>query len=132
MAQRLARSPCKPLGRPFPASFSLISTLKQLTVYMFVINVLPMTGFESRTSGIISDHSANWATTTVRGFYARNQKMQKWLKKWEQWKNFMHFAQNVRQLLKLRIWDFRFESGPFDLKIFKCCAASCDKLKMQK
>ena len=28
---------------------------------------LPMTGFEPRSSGIESDHSANWATTTAPG-----------------------------------------------------------------
>ena len=48
---------------PFPASFSLFSSL-QYTVdrkQMFN-NFLPMTGFKPRTSGIRSDRSTNWAT----------------------------------------------------------------------
>ena len=52
---------------PFPASFSLFSSF-QYTVdskQMFDINkFLPMTGFKLRTSGIGSDRSTNWATTT--------------------------------------------------------------------
>ena len=49
------------LNGPFPASFSLFSvfylfyTVKQ----MFGINILPMTEFEPRTSGVESDHSTN-------------------------------------------------------------------------
>ena len=31
-----------------------------------VISSLPKTGFEPRTSGVGSDHSTNWATTTAR------------------------------------------------------------------
>ena len=52
---------------PFPASFSLFLSF-QYTVdskQMFDINkFLPMTGFKPRTSGIGSNHSTNWATTT--------------------------------------------------------------------
>ena len=35
---------------------------------MFYKN-LPVSGFELRTIGIGSDHSANWATTTAKLFY---------------------------------------------------------------
>ena len=56
------------LNGPSPASFSLFSSF-QYTVgskKMFNINkFLPMAGFERRTSGIGSDRSTNWATTTV-------------------------------------------------------------------
>ena len=52
---------------PFPASFSLFLSF-QYTVdskQMFDTNkFLLMTGFKPRTSGIGSDHSTNWATTT--------------------------------------------------------------------
>ena len=34
---------------------------------MFNINNMPMSGFEPRTSGIASDRSTNWATTTAQG-----------------------------------------------------------------
>ena len=55
---------------PFPASFPLSSSL-QYTVdskQMFYINkFLPMTGFKLRTSGIGSNRSTNWATTTALG-----------------------------------------------------------------
>ena len=52
---------------PFQASFSLFSPFQYTVVskQMFFINkFLPMTGFEPRTSGIGSDRSTNWATTT--------------------------------------------------------------------
>ena len=53
---------------PFPASFSLFSSF-QYTVdskQMYNVNkFLPMTGFEPRTSGLGSDRSTNWATTTA-------------------------------------------------------------------
>ena len=45
---------------PLPASFSLFSSLQQLTVNIFgVDNILPKARFELRTSGIGSDRSAN-------------------------------------------------------------------------
>ena len=51
----------------FPASSSLFSSF-QNTVdskqMFFVYKFLPMTGFEPQTSGIGSDRSTNWATTT--------------------------------------------------------------------
>ena len=53
-------------SRPLFRYFRLFNT--QLTVNkcsMYKIN-LPMTGFKPRTSGIGSDHSTNWATTTAR------------------------------------------------------------------
>ena len=34
-------------------------------IQMFDVNVLPMTGFEPRTSGVGSDISINWATTAA-------------------------------------------------------------------
>ena len=37
----------------------------RLTVNMFIIKKLPMTGFEPQTSGIGNDHTANCATTTA-------------------------------------------------------------------
>ena len=53
---------------PFPASFSLFLSF-QYTVdskQMFNINkFMPMSGFEPQTSGIGSDRSTNWATTTA-------------------------------------------------------------------
>ena len=51
---------------PFLASF-LFSSFQYTVdiIQMFDINkFLPMTGFEPRTSGIGSDRSTNWATTT--------------------------------------------------------------------
>ena len=52
---------------PFPASSSLFSSF-HYTVdckQMFdITKFLPMTGFEPRISGIRSDRSTNWATTT--------------------------------------------------------------------
>ena len=35
----------------------------------FKYNFLPMTGFEPWTSGIRSDRSTNWATTTAHYYY---------------------------------------------------------------
>ena len=59
-------------NEPFPASFSLFSSY-QYTVdikLMFDINkFLPMTGFEPWTSGIGSDRSTNWASTTSKMFF---------------------------------------------------------------
>ena len=37
----------------------------QFTVENVLYKSLPMTGFEPRTSGVWSDHSTNWATTTA-------------------------------------------------------------------
>ena len=58
------------LNGPFPASFSLFLSF-QYTVdskQMFNVNkFLPMTRFEPWTSGIGSDLSTNWATTTALG-----------------------------------------------------------------
>ena len=42
----------------------------QLTVNIDQYKLLPMTGFETRTSGIRSDHSTNCATTTAILFYS--------------------------------------------------------------
>ena len=50
---------------PIPASFFLFFVFSiQLTVNV-QYKILPMTGFEPRISGIESDRSINWATTTV-------------------------------------------------------------------
>ena len=52
---------------PLPASFSSFVYFQQLTVFIYLyvqILILKLTGFKPRTSGIRSDHSANWATTT--------------------------------------------------------------------
>ena len=62
-----------------PGLLSLFSFF-QYTVdskQMFYINkFLPMTGFEPRTSGIGSDRSTNWATTTalIKVFWCHNSK----------------------------------------------------------
>ena len=59
------------LNGPFPASFSLFSSFQYSvdSIQMFDINkFLPMTGFEPRASGIRSDRSTNWATTTSINF----------------------------------------------------------------
>ena len=45
-----------------PGLFFVLVFSTQLTVH----NILPMNGFEPRTSSIGSDRSANWATTTKR------------------------------------------------------------------
>ena len=53
---------------PFPVSFSLFLSFQYTvdSIQMFNINkFLPMTGFEPRTSGIGSNCSTNWATTTA-------------------------------------------------------------------
>ena len=34
-------------------------------IQMFDVKVLPMTGFEPRTSGVVSNISINWATTAA-------------------------------------------------------------------
>ena len=34
--------------------------------HIFYFKKLPMTGLEPRTSGVGSDHSTNWATTTAQ------------------------------------------------------------------
>ena len=52
-----------------PASFSLFSSFQNTidSKQMFnIYKILPMTGFEPRTSGIGSDRSSNWATTTAQ------------------------------------------------------------------
>ena len=53
---------------PFPASFSLFSSFQYTVdsiIQMFDINkFLLITGFETRTSGIGSNRSTSWATTT--------------------------------------------------------------------
>ena len=54
---------------PFSASFTLFSFFHYTvdSKQMFYTNkLLPMTGFEPRTSGTGSDRSTNWATTTAR------------------------------------------------------------------
>ena len=50
--------------------FSLFSSFHRLTVvYLyFHYKILPLTGFELRTSAIGSNRSANWATTTAQQF----------------------------------------------------------------
>ena len=45
---------------PFPPSFSLFSSFQ----FQFLILLIVMTGFKQRISGIGSDRSTNWATTT--------------------------------------------------------------------
>ena len=55
------------LNGPFTASFFFISSYQyswQETIALYIS--LSMTGFEPRTSGIASNHSTNWATTTAR------------------------------------------------------------------
>ena len=55
---------------PFLASFSFIFVFSiQLTVNNVQYKCLPMTGFEPRTSGIGSDRSTNWATTTAHHLF---------------------------------------------------------------
>ena len=50
---------------PFPSSFFFIFIFSiQLTANV-QYKCLPMSGFELRTSGIRSNHSTNWATTTA-------------------------------------------------------------------
>ena len=57
---------------PFPAYFYFYFSSFQYTVdskQMFNIKTfLPMTGFDPWTSGIVSDRSTNWATTTALRF----------------------------------------------------------------
>ena len=48
---------------PFPASFSLFSSFN--TIDSKTNKCLSMTGFESRTSGVESECSTNFATTTA-------------------------------------------------------------------
>ena len=51
---------------PFPASFFFIFFFSlQLTITNVLYKRLPMTGFELWTSGVRSNHSTNWATTTA-------------------------------------------------------------------
>ena len=52
----------RPLQAPF-IYFRLFNTAD--SIQMYYIKVPPMTGFEPLTSGIRSDHSTNWATTTA-------------------------------------------------------------------
>ena len=46
-------------------SFSLFDSKQMFNINKF----LPMTGFEPRTSGIGSNHSTNWATTTAQDIF---------------------------------------------------------------
>ena len=58
---------CLKMGHSRPLFFFIFVFSIQLTVnvrYKF----LPMTGFEPRTSGIGSDRSTNWATTTAKNY----------------------------------------------------------------
>ena len=52
-------------SRPLILYFRLFNAVDRIT-NMFDIKVLPMTGFEPRTSGVGSDCSTNWVTTTAR------------------------------------------------------------------
>ena len=50
----------------FPASFCLFPSFQYSWLYTNVPHKsFPMTGFEPRTSGVGSDRSTNWATTTA-------------------------------------------------------------------
>ena len=53
-------------SRPLFLHFCLFNPVdsKQCLIY-----ILPMTGFEPRTSGVGTDRFANWATTTAHKFY---------------------------------------------------------------
>ena len=48
--------------RPLFLYFRLFNTVESK---QYSIKTLPMSGFELRTSGVRSDHFANWATTTA-------------------------------------------------------------------
>ena len=48
-----------------PAPFFCIFVFSKVNSKYVHYLIFPMTGFEPRTSGIVSDHSANWATTTT-------------------------------------------------------------------
>ena len=52
-------------NEPFPPSFFFIFVFLITVDSKCSIYFLPMTGFEPRTSGIGSDCSTNWATTTA-------------------------------------------------------------------
>ena len=59
---------------PFPATFSLFSSFQYTDdSKQMLYNFLPMTGFEPWTSGIGSDRSSNWATTTAQTFIFYNR-----------------------------------------------------------
>ena len=64
------------LNGPFTAIFFFIFVFSihswQLTNVQYINKVLPMTGFEPQTSGIGSDHSTNWATTTAHKWHHLN------------------------------------------------------------
>ena len=48
-------------SRPLFIYFSLFNTVDNKQMFN---KILPMTGVKPQTTGIISDHSTNWATTT--------------------------------------------------------------------
>ena len=50
---------------PFPASFPLFSSFLDSNVQINMFQILPMSGFDPRISGVGSDHSAYCATTTA-------------------------------------------------------------------
>ena len=50
-------------SRPYFLYFRLFNTVESK---QFSIRISPMTGFEPQTSGIRSNHSTNWATTTAQ------------------------------------------------------------------
>ena len=52
-----------------PCLFFIFVFSIQLKVKQCNIKFLPMTGFELRTSGVGSDRSTNWATTTASSLY---------------------------------------------------------------
>ena len=51
---------------PFPASFYLFRLFNTVDNKQMLNKILPMTGVKPQTSGIKSDRSTNWATTTSR------------------------------------------------------------------
>ena len=42
---------------------------KNISVLVKQKKIMPMTGFEPRTSGVVNDHFTNWATTTPTQFW---------------------------------------------------------------
>ena len=51
---------------PIPATFFFIFVFSIYLTENIQYKFLPMTGYEPRTSGVRSDRSTNWATTTFR------------------------------------------------------------------
>ena len=99
----------------FPEPF-LFHSLPQLTVDMF-IKILPMIGFDPRTSRTGSNHSANWAITTAQQYLPQilncadskpDKDMQKIILRWRRVDFYILFVQKeMMESVPVLSWQCR-------------------------